>query len=116
MAIASPALDRPGALPDLPIKLPKLDPASDSAIRKTAQEFEAVFLSELLAPIFEHLETDQLGGGGEGERAFRPLLVQEYAKEFAKAGGIGIADSVTRELLRLQGAERVPEQAPEHAQ
>ena len=116
MAIASPALDRPAALPDLPIKLPKLDPASDRAIRKTAQEFEAVFLSELLAPIFEHLETDQLGGGGEGERAFRPLLVQEYAKEFAKAGGIGIADSVTRELLRLQAAQQVPEQPPEHVQ
>lgn len=99
MASASP-LDH---LP-LPVQLPPLSSAS-TAIRKTAEEFEAVFLSELLAPIFEHLGTDQLGGGGEGERAFRPLLVQEYAKEFAKAGGIGIADAVTRELLRLQAAQ-----------
>lgn len=111
MATSSPSLDRPAAAPDLPIKLPKLDQTSQSAIRKTAEEFEAVFLSELLAPIFEDLGTDQLGGGGEGERAFRPLLVQEYAKEFAKAGGIGIADSVTRELLRLQAAQQAPHSA-----
>ncbi len=92
--------------PVVPVALPSQRPTASDAIRKTAEEFEAVFLSELLAPIFENLDTDQLGGGGEGERAFRPLLVQEYAKEFAKAGGIGVADSVTRELLRLQAAQQ----------
>lgn len=96
-------IDRPA----LPVRLPNQASLAPDAIRKTAEDFEAVFISELLAPIFEHLETDQLGGGGEGERAFRPLLVQEYAKEFVKAGGIGVADAVTRELLRLQAAQQV---------
>lgn len=101
MAAALP-IDRP----IVPVKLPSQHPTTPDTIRKTAQEFESVFISELLAPIFEHLGTDQLGGGGEGERAFRPLLVQEYAKEFTKAGGIGVADAVTRELLRIQAAQQ----------
>jgi len=32
----------------------------------------------------------------------RSLLVDEYAKEMTRAGGIGIADAVTREILKVQ--------------
>lgn len=79
------------------------EPVQASAeIRAAAEEFEALFLSELLAPIFDQLSTDGIGGGGAGERAYRPLLVQEYAKAIAASGGIGVADAVTRELVRLQ--------------
>ena len=91
------ALRPPPGGPILPEK-----PVAPDATREIAEEFEAVFLSELLAPVFERLETDQIGGGGAGERAFRPLLVQEYAKAIAKSGGVGVADMVARELLRLQ--------------
>lgn len=87
-------------LPGGPILPPR--PAAPDDIRAIAEEFEAVFLSELLAPVFERLETDQIGGGGSGERAFRPMLVQEYAKSIVKSGGVGVADMVARELLRLQ--------------
>jgi len=93
-----------------PIARPTLQPpaaAKADQIQAVAEEFEAVFLSEMLAPIFERLETDQLGGGGAGERAFRPMLVQEYAKAIAQSGGVGVADAVARELLRLQGADDV---------
>jgi hypothetical protein len=31
------------------------------------------------------------------------MLVKEYAGHMAKAGGVGVADSVYRELIRLQG-------------
>jgi Rod binding domain-containing protein len=30
------------------------------------------------------------------------MLVQEYARSVSKAGGVGIADAVYRELVRLQ--------------
>lgn len=72
---------------------------------KIAQDFEAMVLSSLLAPVFESLDTDGLGGGGAGEAAFRPLLVQEYAKGIAASGGIGVADAVLKELLRAQGLD-----------
>lgn len=71
-------------------------------IERVAREFETVFLSEMLAPMFESLETDGLGGGGMGERMFRPMLVERYAQSIAAAGGVGISEHIIRELTRLQ--------------
>lgn len=71
-------------------------------IRRTAEEFEAVFLAQMLAPMFEGIDTDGLGGGGMGEEIFRPMLIERYAEALAKSGGVGIADSLVRELMRMQ--------------
>jgi Rod binding domain-containing protein len=30
------------------------------------------------------------------------MLVQQYAESISQAGGVGIADSIVRELLRMQ--------------
>jgi peptidoglycan hydrolase FlgJ len=76
----------------------------DKAIRKAAEEFEAVFVSQMLAPMFETLESDTMFGGGPGEDIYRSMMVEEYGKVIARSGGIGIADSVTREMLRIQEA------------
>ena len=78
--------------------------AEAGALRQAAEDFEAVFLSQMLAPMFEGLETDPLFGGGPGEDIYRSLLVEEYGKAVARTGGVGIADAVERELLHLQEA------------
>ncbi len=70
--------------------------------KRAAEEFEALFISEMLSPVFENLDTGGLFGGGQGEKIYRSLMVQEYGKAIAKAGGIGIADTVQREILRMQ--------------
>jgi Rod binding domain-containing protein len=70
-----------------------------------AEEFEAMFISELLRPMFEQIKTDGMFGGGQSEEAFRPLLTEQYAKEIADSGGIGIAENVLAEILRMQGLE-----------
>jgi flagellar protein FlgJ len=70
-------------------------------IRATAEEFESVFLAQVM----EHMmgETTQSSfGGGPGEAAFSSMLNEEYAKVMAKAGGIGLADALAREMLALQ--------------
>ncbi len=77
-------------------------PLADEQVRRAAEEFEAVFISQMLAPMFEGLETDELFGGGPGEDIYRSILVEEYGKSIARSGGIGIADAVQREILRLQ--------------
>ncbi len=74
------------------------------AVRRAAEDFEAVFLGQMLAPIFATLKTDALFGGGPSEDIYRSLLVEEYGKSIAAAGGIGIADQVQREILALQEA------------
>jgi Rod binding domain-containing protein len=92
-----------------PAAPPAIKPgASEDSIRKTARDFEAMVIGELLAPMFEALDTNGLGGGGEGEKMFRPMLVREYANAMTAAGGIGLSDAVAQEMIRMQtlGAER----------
>lgn len=76
--------------------------------RHAANEFEAVFLNQMLAPMFEGLSTDGLGGGGTGEEMFRPMLIDQYAQAIQHAGGIGIADQIVRELTRMQTVSATP--------
>jgi flagellar protein FlgJ len=75
------------------------DPA---AARKTAEDFEAFFLSQTFEQMFSSVAPDALFGGGSAEEAYRSMLFQEYGKAVAKSGGIGLADAVQREILKLQ--------------
>jgi Rod binding domain-containing protein len=65
--------------------------------------------------MFESLDTDGLGGGGMGERMFRPMLVERYAQAIAKAGGVGVADYIIAELNRMQTVEITPPETPDGA-
>lgn len=86
--------------------------ASDAANVKTraqaeqvAKQFERMFISEMLAPMFQGIQTDGLTGGGNAEATFRPMLIDQYADAISRGGGIGISDSVLKEILRMQGLE-----------
>ena len=91
------------------IKLPPVPAAgaSKTDIRKAAEDFEAMFVAEMMRPIFEttNIEDDPFIGGGHGEEMFKSLLVDEYGKSVSASGGIGIADMVEKELLKLQEAK-----------
>jgi flagellar protein FlgJ len=82
-------------------------PAEDKAqaAGKAAQDFEALFLSQMMQHMFAGIDAKGMFGGGPGEEAFRDMLTQEYAKVMAKAGGIGVAKEVMREMLRQQEAK-----------
>jgi peptidoglycan hydrolase FlgJ len=73
-----------------------------TAAHKTAQDFESFFLSQTFESMFSGVGTDSLFGGGNAETVYRSLLLQEYSKVAAKAGGVGIADAVQREILQAQ--------------
>ena len=75
---------------------------------KVGRQFETMFLSEMLQPMFQGLKTDGLFGGGHGEEMFRSMQVEEYAKAVMKQGGIGVAAAVQREVLRMQEQAHVP--------
>jgi len=80
-------------------------PRQDAALRRAAQAFEAQALGQLLKPIFATVDTTRGPfGGGAAEGQWRPMLVEAYAGAMSRAGGVGIADAVYRELLRRQGA------------
>ncbi|HEX9835400.1 MAG TPA: rod-binding protein [Alphaproteobacteria bacterium] len=70
--------------------------------KRAAEEFEAQFLAQMLEHMFADVRTDGPFGGGQAEEIYRSLLMQEYGKVIAKAGGVGLADTVRREILRAQ--------------
>ncbi|MBL8769740.1 MAG: rod-binding protein [Phenylobacterium sp.] len=74
-----------------------------SRAKDAAQKFEAQFLSTMFQQMFSGLKTDGPFGGGTGEEMFRSLMTEAMGKQVAKAGGIGLADTVQREILKLQG-------------
>lgn len=102
--LTSPATLSPGLL------TPNTTAASTADLMKTkakdaAGKFEAQFLSFMFQQMFEGVKTDGPFGGGNGEAMFRSLMTEAMGKEVAAAGGIGLADTVQREMLKMQGLQ-----------
>ena len=86
-------------------------PAPSSTARQTkqaAQDFEGMFLAEMLKPVFATVEVDKTFGGGHAEEMWRGVLVEEYAKQISKTGGVGIAPMIEEQLLKMQEAANGP--------
>ncbi|MDR7228978.1 Rod binding domain-containing protein [Caulobacter sp. BE264] len=77
--------------------------AKRARIAETAKNFEASFLSVMTQQMFEGVKTSAPFGGGNGEAMFKSILTDAMSKEIAKAGGVGLASSIQREMLKLQG-------------
>jgi len=96
-------LATPASLLSPPSAAPTAAPSATTArIRKTADDFEAAFLSQMFKPMFEGLSTDGPFGGGEAEGTWRSFMIDAMAKQTVKAGGIGLADTVMAEMIRMQ--------------
>jgi Rod binding domain-containing protein len=75
---------------------------SPEKTREVAENFEAFFLGQMLQPMFSSIEPAQPFGGGHAEKIWKSMMVDEVGKSMAKHGGIGLADMIQRDLLRLQ--------------
>jgi Rod binding domain-containing protein len=67
-----------------------------------AKDFEAVFLSQMMEPMFSGDSTSSYFGGGAAGDIYKSFMMDAYGKSIAQAGGIGIAAQVKKELLGLQ--------------
>jgi peptidoglycan hydrolase FlgJ len=77
--------------------------ADPAQIAKAAQDFEAMAIGALLQPMFDTVNTARSAfGGGAGEEAWQPILVQEIAKQISAHGGLGLAKPVYDAMLRMQ--------------
>jgi flagellar protein FlgJ len=86
-----------------------LPPAQIAQLHKAAQDFEAMALGQMLALMFDTVDTAHGPfGGGSAEVAFKPMLVEAIAKQMAAHGGFGLAGPIFDALLRAQeaGSER----------
>ena len=81
---------------------PKL-PADTGKLRKAATDFEAMAIGELLQPMFDTVDTSKgMFGGGDGEKAWKPMMVTEMAKQIEAHGGLGLSQPIYEAMLRMQ--------------
>lgn len=69
---------------------------------ETAENFEAFFITRMMESMFEGVSTDGIMGGGHAEKVYRSMLLDEYGKEMAKTGRIGVKDDLMRSILEMQ--------------
>lgn len=81
------------------------DVKTKAKIEETAESFESFFLSRMMETMFEGVSTNGLFGGGNAEKIYRSMLLDEYGKTMAQTGGIGIKDYVMTSILEMQEME-----------
>jgi Rod binding domain-containing protein len=84
-------------------------------IHQTARNFESTFLTSVLQTMFQSLSTTPPFGGGPGEDMWKSFLAEAMAKDMARRGGVGVANAVEREMLKLQGLQDAPAGGPSPA-
>ena len=93
--------------------LSSLDSAQNSQIeamlkikgkaKSAAGEFESMFLNSMFEQMNTNVDGDGPFGGSGALKVWRSFLTDEYAKTFARNGGVGIASHVYDQLLKHQG-------------
>jgi Rod binding domain-containing protein len=87
---------------DLADALTKVSPKAQAKAKSTATDFEAMFLNSMFSQMTSEVKGDGPFGDTPSTGVWRSMLTEQYSKNFAKAGGVGVADEVFRELILQQ--------------
>ena len=100
-ALAAKASGNAGANPPMSAA----ETAKRAQIHQTSQKFEASFLSVMINEMFSKDDdnVDKAFTGGSGAKMFQSVLAESMADKMVKTGGVGLAASVQREMLKMQG-------------
>jgi peptidoglycan hydrolase FlgJ len=71
--------------------------------KAAARSFEAMFINTMFQQMSAGIDGDGPFGGSGALKVWRSFLTNQYAQQFAKSGGLGIAAHVYSELLKHQG-------------
>lgn len=67
-------------------------------LKEVCQDFESVLLNMMMQTMRKTVPKTELFGQNRGKEIFESLLDQEVTKNMAKAGGIGLADMLYKQL------------------
>ncbi|MBS1183795.1 MAG: chemotactic signal-response protein CheL [Proteobacteria bacterium] len=68
-----------------------------------AADFEAVYVADAFKAMFKDISVDPLTGtSNTSNETWRDMLLDQYAQDFVKKGGIGLADGIAAELIKIQ--------------
>ena len=85
--------------------LKKVSPQQQEKAKSTSTDFEAMFLNSMFSEMTAGLKGEGPFGETQGTGVWRSMLTEQYSKNFARAGGVGIATEVYRTLI-VQQAKR----------
>jgi Rod binding domain-containing protein len=89
--------------------LTRVSPQAQAKAKASSQDFEAVFLNSMFSQMTSGIKGEGPYGDTPGTGVWRSMLTDQYSKNFAQAGGIGISTDVYRTLI-LQQANRAGSQ------
>jgi len=68
-----------------------------------AADFESVYVADAFKAMFKDVSVDPLNGKSDNSNeTWRDMLIDQYAKDFVSKGGIGLADGIAAELIKIQ--------------
>jgi len=80
-------------------KLPETKGVSDEAkLRDAANDFEAIFINQMLKTMRKTSFESDLLPKSEGEKVFQSLLDEQYAQISAKSGSLGLGEMIYQQL------------------
>ncbi|HEX5233538.1 MAG TPA: flagellar assembly peptidoglycan hydrolase FlgJ, partial [Bradyrhizobium sp.] len=88
--------------PQLTEALTKVSPEMQAKTRAKAQDFEALFLNSMFSQMTSGIKGDGPFGDTPGTGVWRSMLTEQYSRQFARTGGVGIANEVYRTLILTQ--------------
>jgi flagellar protein FlgJ len=81
------------------------DAKNAKEVEQAAIDFEAVFISEMMKPMFDGIEAEAPFHGGQGEEIFKSMITQEYGKLISQSGSIGVSHAVKDMMIKMQGGD-----------
>ena len=75
---------------------------STSQIDAAAKDFESMFVGQMVESMFGDSVGTEAFGDAESADVYKSMMTDAYGKAIVNDGGIGIADYVRKELLKLQ--------------
>ena len=80
-------------------KLPETKGVSDDTrLREAANDFEAIFIQQMLKTMRKTTFESDLLPKSEGEKVFQSLLDEQYALLSAKSGSLGLGEMIYQQL------------------
>ncbi|RMD86661.1 MAG: flagellar biosynthesis protein FlgJ [Candidatus Dadabacteria bacterium] len=74
--------------------------AEEAKLKKACQQFEALFLSQMMAQMRKSIPKGGLFGGGQEQEMFMGMLDEERAKAWAQDGGVGLANMLFQQMRK----------------
>ncbi|MFA5479418.1 MAG: rod-binding protein [Candidatus Muiribacteriota bacterium] len=67
-------------------------------LKETCQEFESIFVNEMMKAMRKTINKTGLVDGGQAENIFQSMLDEEYAREISQNGTLGLSDMLFNQL------------------